>query len=175
MQLNITVNPGYDSAAELNALSAFLLSLTSLPASQRSAVYGGAQTDALRNSGETAGPDTCAPAGAVEPEPAVEVVDDEPVAKAPAKKAAPKAKAATKAKEPEPEPAVVIVDEEEDGPDYGKLRLEIRTRFANWAEQVGMIEGKALLDSFNVGKFSELDNSQLKAFSNKLAVMEADL
>jgi hypothetical protein len=168
------VNPGYDSAAELNALSAFLLSLTSLPASQRSACYGGAQTDAGLTSGETAGPvDTAA----ADPAPTVDVADDEPVAKAPAKKAAPKAKAAAKVKEPEPEPAVVIVEEEEEeeGPDYGKLRLEIRTRFANWAEQVGMIEGKALLDSFNVGKFSELDNSQLKAFSNKLAVMEADL
>jgi len=163
MQLQFTIDPSTDSFRELSALSNFLLHLTG----QASQYAPGPLT-----SGETAGPvDTAA----ADPAPAVDVADDEPVAKAPAKKAAPKAKAAAKVKEPEPEPAVVIVEEEEEGPDYGKLRLEIRTRFANWAEQVGMIEGKALLDSFNVGKFSELDNSQLKAFSNKLAVMEADL
>lgn len=175
MQLNFTIDPQQDTARELNALSDFLLSLTGkIPAPEVQAFFGTSGETKGKSSGETgeiASPTNTAAAG--EPEPVVEVVEDEPV-KAPAKKAAPKAKAA-KAKEPEPEPEVEIVDEEEEGPDYGKLRLEIRTRFANWAEQVGMIEGKALLDSFNVGKFSELDNSQLKAFSNKLAVMEADL
>lgn len=167
MQLHFTVDPRNDSAHELNALSNFLLSLNSATAPQE------------RVSGEVGtcsyGSGQSAPAGEtqpveVEPEPA----EVEPV-KAPAKKAAPKAKAA-KAKEPEPEVEVAeVVEDDEEGPDYGKLRLEIRTRFADWAEQVGMIEGKALLDSFNVAKFSELDNSQLKAFSNKLAMLEADL
>ena len=111
------------------------------------------------------------PSTVIVDEPAVEIVDEPEPVKAAPKKAAPKK--AAKAKEPEPEPEVV--EDEEEGPDYGKLRLEIRTRFADWAEQVGMIEGKALLDSFNVAKFSELDNSQLNAFSKKLAMLEADL
>jgi hypothetical protein len=171
MQLNITVDPSHDSAQELCALSDFLLSLAG------PAVQGPQCSHAPRTSGETdniagASPDVVI-VDDVEPEP-----EPEPVAtKAPAKKAAPKAKAAAKAKEPEPAPvdAEVVDEPEEDGPDYGKLRLEIRTRFADWAEQVGMIEGKALLDDFNVAKFSELDNSQLKAFSNKLAMLESDL
>ncbi|WP_223518231.1 hypothetical protein [Pseudomonas sp. BF-R-21] len=163
MQLHFTVDPRNDSAHELNALSSFLLSLTSATAPQE------------RVSGETGTTGTGPAPVDAEPEPA----EVEP-AKAPAKKAAPKAAKAVKAKEPEPEPEVieaaeVVEDDEEEGPDYGKLRLEIRTRFADWAEQVGMIEGKALLDSFQVAKFSELDNSQLKAFSNKLAMLEADL
>lgn len=164
MQLHFTVDPRNDSAHELNALSSFLLSLTSATAPQ------------ARVSGETGTASTTG-AGAVPVEAEPEQAEVEP--KAAPKKAAPKAKAA-KAKEPEPEPEVVaaaevVEDDEEEGPDYGKLRLEIRTRFADWAEQVGMIEGKALLDSFQVAKFSELDNSQLKAFSNKLAMLEADL
>lgn len=168
MQLHFTVDPKSDTARELNALSAFLLTLAG-PAEPRCSGGTGA--------GNTANIAGAGPAP--EPEPAVVIVDEveepepEPVKAAP-KKAAPKGKAA-KVKEPEPEPDVEVVEEEEEGPDYGKLRLEIRTRFADWAEQVGMIEGKALLDSFNVGKFSELDNSQLNAFSKKLAMLEADL
>lgn len=169
MQLHFTVDPRNDTAQELNALSQFLLSLTASTSGQTATAFPYQE----RVSGETAGPADTKPGLPINP---VEVVDEpaEVEPKPAAKKAAAK-KPAAKVKEPEPEPEVEIVDEEEEGPDYGKLRLEIRTRFANWAEQVGMIEGKALLDSFNVGKFSELDNSQLKAFSNKLAVMEADL
>lgn len=99
---------------------------------------------------------------------------DEPAPKVNGRaKPAAKAKANGKAKA-EPEEKGDDGDEEE-GTDYGALRLEIRTRFADWAEQVGMIEGKALLDEFSVGKFSELDNSQLDGFSKKLARLESEM
>lgn len=95
-----------------------------------------------------------------EPEP------EAPKAKAKAKPAATAAKAKPKAAEP---------DEEDDGEDYDTLRQEIRSRFAAYAEEAGAVEGKALLDEHRVEKFSQLENSQLKAFSKALTRREAEL
>ena len=156
MQLQFTIDPVNDSAASLALLTGFIQSLTNAPVTPR----GEPQTGVGPAAGEPVTGDT----------------EPKTSAKTTAKPAAKAAKPNGKAK-----PAEVVEDkgddgeEDDEGPDYGAIRLEIRTRFANWAEQVGMIEGKSLLDSFDVGKFSELDNSQLAQFGKALARMEAEL
>lgn len=153
MQLHFTIDTATDSQRQLQQIASMLRVLAG---------------------------DDCATAGAVPatgagpaPEPEPET-PPKPAAKGKANGAAkPAAKANGKAK-PAPEPEAEE-EEEDEGPDYGAMRLEIRTRFANWAEQVGMVEGKSLLDSFDVTKFSELDNSQLALFSKALAKQEAEL
>lgn len=155
MQLHFTIDTATDSQRQLQQIASMLRVLAG---------------------------DDCATAGTVpakghatpdpEPQPEPET-PAKPAAKGKANGAAkPAAKANGKAK-PAPEPEAE--EEEDEGPDYGAMRLEIRTRFANWAEQVGMVEGKSLLDSFDVTKFSELDNSQLALFSKALAKQEAEL
>lgn len=108
----------------------------------------------------------------VEPEPEVEdslddadvpadeeEPEDEPVTKpAKAAKAAPAAKANGKA-----------------APEDKALRQEVLERFASYADEAGVLEGKALLQEFNAAKFSEVAAEDLKAFGKRLTVLEAAL
>jgi hypothetical protein len=151
MQVHFTIDTLQDSGAQIAKVAAALFSLTDIQTGETPATPAAGKVQ--RTSADA------------EPEPVATQ------AKANGK-AAPKAKANGKAA---PKPKAEEEEEEDEGTDYGALRLEIRTRFADWAEQVGMIEGKALLDEYSVGKFSELDNSQLEGFSKSLARLEAEL
>jgi len=154
MQLHFTVDTHQDTVKDIqtiaNALNVLAGQPSTLPAGAGQPGAGPAPTEALPDNGKAAPKAKAAPA-----------------AKAKANgKAAPKDKGDDGEEQDEPE---------DEGPDYGALRLDLRGRFASWAEQVGMVEGKALLDSFDVAKFSELDNSQLAGFGKALTRAEAEL
>lgn len=100
--------------------------------------------------------------------------------------------------EPEPEPDQDLPadeeEEEEDTPppaqaktngkangkangkgDDEALRQEILERFAAYADEAGVLEGKALLKEFKAAKFSEIAAADLKGFGKRLSVLEASL
>jgi len=106
--------------------------------------------------------------------------------------------AAAAAPEPEPEPEVepdpdLPADEEEEeepeepappkeakkngkaAGDDKALRQEVLERFASYADEAGVLEGKALLGEFNASKFSEVSGTDLRAFAKRLTVLEAAL
>lgn len=55
------------------------------------------------------------------------------------------------------------------------LRQEVLERFASYADEAGVLEGKALLGEFNASKFSEVAGTDLRAFAKRLTVLEASL
>ena len=93
--------------------------------------------------------------------------------------------------EPEPDPDTPPVDSddgEEDAPppkdakkngkaagDDKALRQEVLERFASYADEAGVLEGKSLLGEFNASKFSEVAGTDLRAFAKRLTVLEASL
>ena len=101
--------------------------------------------------------------------------------------------AAAAAVEPEPEedpdlPPEDSDDGEEDAPpakeakkngkaagDDKALRQEVLERFASYADEAGVLEGKALLGEFKATKFSEVVGTDLRAFAKRLTVLEAAL
>jgi len=104
-------------------------------------------------------------------------------------------KAAAAAPEPEEDPDTPPEDSddgEEDAPppkeakangklngkaagDDKALRQEVLERFASYADEAGVLEGKALLGEFNATKFSEVSGTDLRAFAKRLTVLEASL
>jgi hypothetical protein len=148
MQIHVSIDPSVDSPDSLRHVAAMI--------------------GALGGSGPLTDPQT----GSASSAKADGEVKETPVPGKATTKPKANGKAAAKKVDPEPEPE--SEEEEEDGTDYNKLRLEIRTRFAAYAEEVGTAEGKKLLDEFKVVKFSELDNSQLAGFSKRLARLEAE-
>lgn len=55
------------------------------------------------------------------------------------------------------------------------LRQEVLERFASYADEAGVLEGKALLQEFKATKFSEVSGTDLRAFAKRLTVLEAAL
>jgi hypothetical protein len=55
------------------------------------------------------------------------------------------------------------------------LRQEVLERFASYADEAGVLEGKSLLGEFNATKFSEVAGTDLRAFAKRLTVLEASL
>jgi hypothetical protein len=102
----------------------------------------------------------------------------------------PAAAAAAPEVEPEPEPDPDLPpDEDEEEPaapkeakkngkaagDDKALRQEVLERFASYADEAGVLEGKSLLGEFNASKFSEVAGTDLRAFAKRLTVLEASL
>ena len=54
-------------------------------------------------------------------------------------------------------------------------RQEVLERFASYADEAGVLEGKSLLGEFNATKFSEVAGTDLRAFAKRLTVLEASL
>lgn len=119
--------------------------------------------------------------------------------KAPPKRTRKPAAAAALDPEPEPDPDLPPDDDEGDdgeesepvppakeakanGKHNGKaagddkaLRQEVLERFASYADEAGVLEGKSLLGEFNATKFSEVAGTDLRAFAKRLTVLEAAL
>lgn len=167
MHLNISVE-NYDSPAQIRSLASALT------------LFAGELETNGRTSGEVGTASTITLAS--------DAGQDAPVDKP---KRVRKTAAATPEPEPEEDPDTPPEnsdDGEEDAPppkeakkngkaagDDKALRQEVLERFASYADEAGVLEGKALLGEFNAAKFSEVAGTDLRAFAKRLTVLEASL
>jgi hypothetical protein len=182
MHLNISVE-NYDNPQQIRSLAnALTLFANELETNGRTsgqvgyAVEGSAAavlvTDGIDGVGQTSGqtPDkpkrTRKPAAVAAPEPEPEDDPDLPP------------EDSDDGEESEPEPPAKEAKAKHNGKAAGDdkaLRQEVLERFASFADEAGVLEGKSLLGEFNATKFSEVAGTDLRAFAKRLTVLEASL